>query len=461
MKHIVIRELMNSIFKLRFLLLGSILVLLFAFSSMAFLADYGNKIEEYESPQQLLNKQLSDTRKPDGILGLHIFVQRPINILREPHQLSFCVNGNDDTLPNYFSVDNKNYQYVNSAIKRKDQNPWVKTFGTLDWVYMIGIIGSFMAITLSYDAFTGDKEEGTLRLLLSNSIPRYKLLLGKFFGIFLTLIIPLMIGYLISLIIINLSNIVSIGISDFPQILLIIILSLIYLSVFIFIGLFVSSMSHNSSASLIILLFMWIVYTLIIPGSSTIFARTVYKIPRNEEIVKQSWESYNDVMKTMSGSNRAKFSKTERARNQYEAYRVRGEVSDRYRRKKFAQLDIARLFSRFSPQGPFKFAAEALAGVGIPRQKSLIEQLKIYKNSLADFILSEERRISDNPNGILHFNTLPQEPFNMEAIPVFKEKPMTVREGLRSSLPDVGLLVLYGIVFFAAAFVSFNRYDVR
>ncbi len=139
----------DNIFKLRFLLLGTVMVLLFVFASLAFIADYSKKVENYESPKQLLNQQLSNTYAPDGKLGLHIFVQRPMNIYRSPQPLWFCINGNEDVLPNYFSVDNKSNQGVKSEIKRTDENPWVKTFGGLDWLYIIGILGSFMAIALS------------------------------------------------------------------------------------------------------------------------------------------------------------------------------------------------------------------------------------------------------------------------------------------------------------------------
>jgi ABC-type transport system involved in multi-copper enzyme maturation permease subunit len=122
---------------------------------------------------------------------------------------------------------------------------------------------------------------------------------------------------------------------------------------------------------------------------------------------------------------------------------------------------MARTFARLSPMGPLSHGAEALAGVGLVRQKHLINQLMMYKNQLADFILSEERRLSDDPKGILYFMTLPREPINTEAVPIFQEQKMTIHEGLRTALPDLALLILYGIVFFAGAYVSFNRYDVR
>ncbi|MFC1537804.1 ABC transporter permease [Candidatus Latescibacterota bacterium] len=348
----------------------------------------------------------------------------------------------------------QNNQAVTSEIKRKNVNPWVKTFGSLDWIYIIGILGSFIAIALTYDAFTGEKEDGTLRLLLSNNVPRYKLLIGKFLGAFLALFIPLVIGQLVSLIILNVSGSINLTMYEYQKIAGIVVLSWMYLTVFIFIGLFVSSLTHNSSSSLIILLFIWIVSTVIIPGSSSIFARNIYKLPESDEIDKQVWslqtEATNENLSTI-----------EKAKIQYERHRLIGEIRDEYRNKKFAQVEIARAFTRISPMGTLTYGTEAFAGVGLVRQKHLINQMLAYKNRLGEFILSEERRLSDDPKGILFSSTLPRKAFNTDAIPVFQEQRMTICEGFGNALLDMAILILYGFVFFTGAYVSFNRYDVR
>ena len=57
---ILIKEIQDHLFKLRFLLLGFVLVLLFVFASLAFIADYSKKVESFESPQQLLEEYLED-----------------------------------------------------------------------------------------------------------------------------------------------------------------------------------------------------------------------------------------------------------------------------------------------------------------------------------------------------------------------------------------------------------------
>ena len=224
---------------------------------------------------------------------LAMFVQLHLDVQEKPNPLWFCVNGGTDIIPDMFAVRQLWHREVSTSHSGSRENPWLQRFGALDWVFLIGTLLSFMAIVLSYDSFSGEKEDGTLRLLLSNSVPRYIVLLGKFSGIFLTIAIPLFIGQLISIIIIRQSDIISLSIGDWGRIGFVALLSLLYVTVFIGIGLLVSSWSHRSSSSIIILLFIWVLLTLIVPGSSGLIARIVYSLPRKEAVEKQVSSVYD------------------------------------------------------------------------------------------------------------------------------------------------------------------------
>ena len=57
----------------------------------------------------------------------------------------------------------------------------------------------FIAILFTFDAIAGEREQGTLRLTLSNSVARDFVLVGKFLGAFLSIGIPFVIAVLINL----------------------------------------------------------------------------------------------------------------------------------------------------------------------------------------------------------------------------------------------------------------------
>jgi len=53
-------------------------------------------------------------------------------------------------------------------------------------VFIISTVLSFVVLVLTYDSMSGEKEAGTLRLMLANTIPRYKVLLVFFTASFVS-----------------------------------------------------------------------------------------------------------------------------------------------------------------------------------------------------------------------------------------------------------------------------------
>ena len=52
-------------------------------------------------------------------------------------------------------------------------------------------------------------------------------------------------------------------------------------------------------------------------------------------------------------------------------------------------------------------------------------------------------------------------PVDFDTVPKFQERDLGLGESLKLAIWDIGLLALFNVVFFVAAFVSFLRYDVR
>jgi len=453
-KNLIIKEIADHMKKLRVLIIGFVITLMFIVASIAFVLEYGRIVKDYKSPEQRADRIINSEN-----ISLAMAVQFSMYVQKEPNPLWFCVSGGSHIIPNLFRVHHLWNREIETSFYKTRENPWIQKLGSLDWMFLVGFLISFMAIVLSYDTISGEKEEGTLRLMLSNDIPRYKILMGKFLGIFLIIMIPLILGQFLSLFIINNSDSIMLSNSDLGRIGFIVLLSWIYAIIFIWIGLLVSSLTHNSSTSIVMLLFIWVVMLLIIPGTSGLTARFMYHLPRKEGIEKKC----SSIMKEANYmvSHERDLSIAESAQIEVEALQKSAEIRNEYRNKKYAQVELARNFARLSPMAVFEYAGEASVGVGLLRHKNLIEQLNLYRERVGNFLLSEEKRVSKNPKGVLHYSTLPWKEYNSKALPIFVEQPVQFVQGLREALLDLGLLSLYGFVFFAGAFVSFNRYDVR
>jgi ABC-type transport system involved in multi-copper enzyme maturation permease subunit len=59
------------------------------------------------------------------------------------------------------------------------------------------------------------------------------------------------------------------------------------------------------------------------------------------------------------------------------------------------------------------------------------------------------------------WKTISHKPVDFDTVPKFQERDLAIGQSLKLTIWDVGLLVLFNLVFFAASFVSFLRYDVR
>ncbi len=111
--------------------------------------------------------------------------------------LGAIATGIDEAVGRVASV---NIAYDPNLVDSKyESNPVFSVFGALDLTFIVKIVLSLFAILFTYDAIVGEKERGTLKLTLSNRVPRDRLILGKVIGGFVSLLIPLIIPLILSL----------------------------------------------------------------------------------------------------------------------------------------------------------------------------------------------------------------------------------------------------------------------
>jgi ABC-type transport system involved in multi-copper enzyme maturation permease subunit len=184
------------------------------------------------------------------------------------------------------------------------ENQFLNRFVSLDFINILAIILSLIGVILSYDIFSREKEDGTLKLLLSNRIKRSDFFLGKAGGILLTFIPLLLVCYMLVFIILWISSSVSLSANDYARILLLFLFSLIYLSFFVFLGSYISSKARTSSTSLIINLFIWCFLLFLLPNSMSYLGKNIvksdnYSIVRlnTGDIDNEFWKKYGELQK--------------------------------------------------------------------------------------------------------------------------------------------------------------------
>ena len=451
--HIARRELLDNLMSLRFSLAIVLVGALMIAASFLFIGAYDQRLSDYDNDRIQRRQEVEDASRQSwrGLIDL-ISWRRLRWVRMAPNPTDFLAGGGDRDVPNSFGVGA--FRTEGPALRTR-ANFMLPGFSEMDWSFIVGIVLSFVALIFTYDAISGDKERGTLRLTLSQPVPRSSILLGKYVAAMLSVAIPFMFGILLHLIVVTNSPLIGLDRSGWIKVLLVILVSLIYLSAFVLIGLFVSARTDRTSASFVILLLVWALLVVVIPGNGGLLAHHFFpETPSMRALISQTAAHARDVRRRLRSPN-VFWSGQRPISFGIEAGDAWEQGLDAYRRIMINEVRLARHITRVSPRATYQYACEAISGTGFPRFLDLYAQAKAYKGELLEFVRGEyAKREALRREGRSYR-------FDPSALPQFTERTPTPGEGMGTALWDICILLLSNVVFFLGAYVSFLRYDVR
>ena len=482
--HIAKREILDNLTRFRFALTVILVMALMVMNAIIFVSSkYQRRISVYS--QDTTDAVASMKARSSSLSELG--VKGPGNLYKKPSPLGFMATGADASLPkrvagnaesggnwsapnfHYVSSNNWSLEYPQDVFRKNDTLP---NFTELDWTFIIGLVTSFMAILFTYDAISGERETGTLSLLMANSVSRATVRLAKFIGAFLTLTIPLLIGILLNLMIVNASELVSLDGNEWARIGIICVISAIYISILLWLGLFISSQFSNSSSCLLVLLLIWVVFVVLIPNTMGTLAGGLQQLPSKDEVSRLKQAKLDEIDQRYVESSRLfKFGSPSENPPKIEALQVwasylteradvKSRFDDEHLNKQFAQVAFTQKITRLSPAAIYKYTLESLAGTGFARHERFVQQVRRYRQQFVDFIKSEDS--ADNGSYHVYFvkEGLSQKPVAFNSIPKFSEK-LTLGTTFKGALVDLMLLVSLALLLFMGAVLTFLRSDVK
>ena len=472
--HVMRKEILANLLSLRFTLALLMAVVLFAVGGFAYVARYQQQSEDYWKQTNENLSQFSD--KAQQLYKLAFFYQR---FWRKPTPMTLCAEGFERYLPN---TTRSTVFETRPPSAGGRGNFLMRCFSDIDWVFIVAVPLSFMALLFTYDSFCGEREAGTLRLMLSGSVPRYKILVGKYLGAVVAFGLPLLAGLVLNLVIVVSSGVVAIAAADWLRFLGIFLLSLLYLSAFLLLGMFVSSRVSHSVSSIVVLLLIWAGVVVLAPSFGGVVAETSVAVSPVSQLREQVRETMRQVDLDAEAGKYGK--------NAHEIWHedpndplVNPPAAARYCNAKAAaiqrlwedrhnhlltQVEAGRRFACLSPAAIYQRAAETFAGTGLRRSIELYRQARRYQETLREYILAEDAQdpnslhmLFDHEFGADQWGIISKKAVDFSAVPKFQQRDPALSESLRLATWDVGALALFNILFFAGSFVSFLRYDVR
>jgi ABC-type transport system involved in multi-copper enzyme maturation permease subunit len=464
-KTIILKELRNNLLSFRFLITILLCVTLIPLGVYVSIQEYKNNVADYQQAQSLYQ---------ESIQGIKNALDVTAKGLRPPSPFSIFANGLDKYLPN--EIVTSRLGGLTLGNNRSMDDPLSILFGKIDFLFSIVVVMSLLAILFTFDANTREKEEGTLRLTLSNAIPRHHILMGKYLGHFLTLLIPFAIALLISLLILSLSGIFPLfQAANLIRLLCIVGVALLFISIFFNLGLFISSITKRSLTSQIVLLFLWVLLIFAIPRASGMLARVIFPIETEQttqlkktlvrkniedekaNALKQAFldsqreeldegvQNYNDIREPIVHQLR------EKEKQQL------GAIEEDHRIRQNTQLKLASTLSRLSPTASFAFLMTGFSNTGLQSMENLYRSAQQFHNDVSREIHSKGYK-DDIPEMGMRMS---MEWVSADDIPQFQTPHQPLDQVLQDGWVDILLLILFNVLFFTGAYVSFLRYDVR
>ena len=516
--HIVKREFFDHLNSLRFALTVFIMVALMVTNAVVHLQSHPDKVRNYsENVADARDKLQSETQLYE------LLKDGPGRLYKRPSPLTFIADGGEAFLPGRgttnwgswsrtagFSGEVKSIwslDYPTANPNARDLRPQA---AKIDWVFIITYLLSFIPLLFTFDALSGERERGTLRLCLANPISRPVLLVGKFLGALIAVLIPFYFAVLLNLAVISVDSWTQLGAADWGRLGMIVLIASGYASIFVAVGLTVSAGTRDSRVSLVTLLIIWVALVVFMPSTlgtlSTKWMPPVQTAHQREMAKESALDQINDDFDEQMTNKQKSESQTGDLLNQLmdlaktdpekaqalakekedelklamaamqsreadetdlrlmaELVNKDVEIRERLNREhltaQLGQVQRARSITRFSPAAIVQYALESMAGTGLNRHLQFLESVHHHVGQFRNFIVETDSADTESLHIIGIPDGMSEKPISPRALPTFADK-ITFSDAFNAAMVDMLLLALLLGVFLSGAFLVFIRSEV-
>lgn len=413
---------------------GALLTLVLAASSTWIAArDYNLRMSGYR-------ERVANEEKELRSVSVYSYLQP--RVARPPEPLSVLDQGFDSRL----GTDVKIHRFAIPVEATGGQrgNELLASGPPVDLTTVVAVVLGLLAMLLTCDAVTGEREEGTLKAVFANGVSRGTVLTGKLAGSLLAIAIPLTVGLLVSLSIFTLEVKAPLTSDQWLRVAGLAGSYLSYLSLALLLGFFISLHARDTSRALSLSVLVWLVFTIVIPSVAWAVASdlvTTEAVKRNTEdriaelarghdqlLAAARWRS--PLRATVNGHTAISFANGEHGAVRYrsgsatyydalaEYYRFEAETGARHAAAVFALRQryeerlrsgerLGAALAALSPAFLLDRLSESFAGTSVAEYDCFLAACRRYRTELIAYIehkgaLRSWRWFTDDPPGRLH-----------------------------------------------------------
>ena len=464
------KEMMHHILSVRFVALLLMCLLLIPITLSINYRHYQQNLVDYQEAVKLANIE-ETTINPQMELKPELEVSK---FFLKPSPLSVFANGLGDALPSYLGMTrNGIVQGAPSLVS--DSLSYL--LGHLDFLFLVGTVFSLLALLFTFDAVAGEREAGTLRITLANSLPRDTFLWSKLIGGYLVFVVPFLVSFLFGLLMLVWQGFPLGEPEIFPRVLSLTLVSLLYIGVFFAIGTVISTYLDNSKTALIIAFTVWVFAVLIMPRVGFIAAKFIAPTQTSQSVYLEKTvlrENFNVELEGRKKEIHQEFWK-DRPQSSFEEQIAGGlemdkqvqpleeefrqkfkesadEIDRRYKRDKARQEGVGETLSRITPTSSLIYIATNLTQTGKIKRNNYFQAGDRYYDALDTDLFS---KVLD----YISMRTMrPEDTVKITQPPSLET--ITLGDTFGQSVVDVLLLCFFAVILTTVAFLKFFRSDI-
>jgi ABC-type transport system involved in multi-copper enzyme maturation permease subunit len=478
-KTIFKKEILENILSYRFPLFGLIAMVLIPLGMYVNQLDYEKRVRDYDEQVRLAAEAASSLKIQDVMAGTVT-----IKGFRRPALLSVFTRGFEGTLPRYYEFTQEGAKPGESS---SSEESILSVQGKVDFVFLVQMVLSLVALLFASDVIAGEKEAGTLRAMLSNRLPRDAILVGKVTGGYAALWAPFTGAFLVGLLLLVLGTFPVFGGDTPAKILVVFLAASVFLLAYFILGTMISASFSKTRTALVAILLVWAFFQLIMPKLSDMVAALVYPVRTETQVsLEKSLLAGSLGMETARELGRQSdliFGSAPKGtaddaespeRKRWDAIRAGieqgakerkaqqlGAIDETYRQQKRRQQDLAVNLSLVSPSAAFARLVADVCGTGELERTKYAEAVQAHVRALDGALFSKVKRtLMIHAGGVTSLGFSAQ-PVDFKTLPQFTIAPASLAEVFRANWKSLLSLLFWLVAPFAAAYVRFINYDVR
>lgn len=460
LKYLVLREMLDQLRTFRFGVMCILILGVAVTGAVLAVKQDRQQRAAYDQARSQNHRELAE-RAESAWKFMAVF-RKDTRFCRAPSLVPFIAGGGDRRLPNLFRVSAfgvKGPEYLRS------RNPTLGYAEQIDWGFIGGVVLSLIALVLTFDAVSREREEKTFQMVMGNRIRRSTVIAGKALGAFLPIMAVWSVAVVLQSLLWNLLAVGTLGSREWGVVLLAGVPVALFVAFFVCLGIWISLLFNSSGACGTVAVLCWAFFVLVIPNAGQLLASRLEGTPDPKTAQARAEEAVGQIHRDLRREHGIELFNRYWSRPDPLTPHLKAEeayddewrtVRDQWKR----QARLGRRLSRFSPVTTLRCALEELADQGLPGYEAFERQAEKYRREIRATLLSTYPLGLNEPIRGEAVERMKAVPLPPESFPVPPSDEKSAGERLAAARTDIALLALFAGLGFVVTVATANRQSV-